>query len=120
MSSKQTKRLFLSGIVLLSFVWITAVSVIAVTLKLNEEGTAVSEYQISPDEKWVVFTSESFELFSAPVGGGGNIPLTDKALPNYTISPDSSYVIFQWDHVLYTVPIAGGTPAALATNVKIL
>ena len=80
---------------------------------------AGSEWKLSPDGLWVVFSRNSsvVPLEAVPVAGGDPVSLSDTlqfgALEDFSITEDSSRVVFQYYSAMrriYSAPIAGGLP----------
>ncbi|MCB8943370.1 MAG: hypothetical protein H6658_06420 [Ardenticatenaceae bacterium] len=102
---------------------------------LLPSGTMVEAFAIAPDGSRVVYvaaqdTTDVLELYSVPMGGGTSVKLnpTITAVNGgvlsccFKISQDSSRVIFltDWefenDFELFSVPIDGGTPVRLNSD----
>ncbi len=80
----------------------------------------VRSFDISPDSRIVVFQAPGGELYSVPVEGGANTPLSDGAAAKYQITMDSARVVFLSDHGndgttdLLSVSLFGGVPTELS------
>ena len=83
--------------------------------------------RLSPDGKWVAFTSERFgnaDVFVVPSVGGEPKQLTFATTPDTVLNwtPDGKGIIIAtsravspWRSPLYVVPVAGGLPTPLPT-----
>jgi len=96
--------------------------------KLTDTGKT-GKVAISPDGKYVVHTVEEGDresLWVRHVGTGSNvqiIPSTEGKYGRLTISPDDNYIYFprrdksETSYSLYRVPVLGGEPMKIMTNV---
>ena len=84
-------------------------------------GSGTGTPKISPDGTRVVFIADgesrySYDLFSAPIGGGAPVNLTDNlgigGYISFAITSDSTRVVYLSGY-LYSVPVTGGTPVLL-------
>lgn len=95
-------------------------------------GDVASDFQISPDSSRVVYQADQDtrgvdELYSVPLTGGSPVKLNDppdmyyEGVADFQVSLDSSRVVYRvisrwittWPRVLFSVPLAGGTPVEL-------
>ncbi len=84
-------------------------------------GGSVEEFLISPDSQQVVFrgdplVSDAVSLFTVPIAGGANSPLTAPPLAPFSlraITPGGARVLFSAPDGLFSVPLAGGPVAEI-------
>ena len=84
-----------------------------------------NDFQISPDNQYIVYIDGGGELFSVPISGGTPVRLSLNGdlrfvgnVFSFKISPDSKYVVYRADHnrditdrfvEIFSVPIVGGS-----------
>ena len=87
----------------------------------------VHDFELTHDGQTVVFVANPndgnhpAQLFSVPITGGVNIPLTPRrVLSEHKVSPDGKYVVYRSNHAntsdyeLFSVPVAGGETTKLS------
>lgn len=101
-------------------------------VRLNDPSVGAvksGNFELTRDGQTVVFlgnpqqegTEQFAQLFSVPITGGVNTPLTPLMdVPIYKVSPDGKYLVYSSNHLnasvveLFSVPIAGGETTKLS------
>lgn len=98
------------------------------------DGGEILGFSITSDGSQVVYsadleTDEAFRLYRVPIEGGTNIPLTpaysetNGSTPSPMLSPDGNYALYAVGesgfHNLYQVPVSGGEPTKLNSELAL-